>query len=180
MFAYLVALIFFAAFNEVASTPVNSLGLSGSAAEHKMTCHHCAVVDFVPAYAKHVFDSINSSDFGEFSAFPKVCDVASAKECEAGEICAKKTNVYASQFQGNLFNHTTHVHMCVSKNMHGTEETPLSGLCYEDKLASKNVNGIQVSTSWCYCRNEEYCNSSNGASLFVGLMFAGITFLLSQ
>jgi hypothetical protein len=102
---HLLTLLLF--FNGAAASDqnkTNALGLSGTglhmhlpsiithlAAELRLTCKSCINMEFLPAYAKQLFNGWNLTDFGEFSTMPQ-CDNATSKHCEPGEICAKKTS----------------------------------------------------------------------------------------
>jgi hypothetical protein len=55
-----------------------------------MICYTCANVEHVPAYARHLFEAWNTTDYGEYSTLPRGCDSTHAKQCGAGEVCAKK------------------------------------------------------------------------------------------
>jgi hypothetical protein len=79
-------------------------------------------------------------------------------------------DLFVSASKDSTYSVENAFYMCVSKNMHGTAEIPMSGQCYEEKAASKKLGDVQYTSRWCYCRNGKLLTFPNLFTFFRRLL----------
>ncbi|KAI6194978.1 hypothetical protein M3Y96_01182300 [Aphelenchoides besseyi] len=149
----------------------NVFGLSGPAANVTVKCLVCTNTEYQPAFARHILDSWNTTET-QYNNLPSNCEATNFQICKLGEMCAKKTVSYTMNYQSSSYVYQTYVRVCADKNMHGTDEIPKSGQCYDDKTNGENreVDGVQRKATWCYCRNQDLCNSTDKQQIQIVLI----------